>query len=94
MVGTETLPIILGEKKSLALLRVILLAAAVLLVAGPMVGALSPFSYVMLLPLLTLSLCLLAYQKGWLLPGMRLESLVEGNFLLSGLLALLWKSVG
>lgn len=93
VVGTETLPIILGEKKSLALLRVILLAAGVLLVAGPMVGALSAFSYVMLLPLLTLSLCLLAYQKGWLLPGMRLESLVEGNFLLSGLLALLWKSV-
>ena len=93
VVGTETLPIILGEKKSLALLRVILLAAGVLLVAGPVVGALSAFSYVMLLPLLTLSLCLLAYQKGWLLPGMRLESLVEGNFLLSGLLALLWKSV-
>jgi len=93
VVGTETLPIILGEKKSLALLRVILLAAGLLLVAGPMVGALSAFSYVMLLPLLTLSLCLLAYQKGWLLPGMRLESLVEGNFLLSGLLALLWKSV-
>ena len=43
----------------------------------------------MLIPLLTLLLCLLCYEKQWLSTGVALEALVEGNFLLAGLLVLL-----
>jgi hypothetical protein len=39
----------------------------------------------LLFPLFTLSICLLAYEKGWLYPGLMLESLVEGNFLMTGI---------
>jgi 4-hydroxy-3-methylbut-2-enyl diphosphate reductase len=90
VVGTETLPILFGEAKSLTLLKLILLGGSILLLSGPLLGLVDAFSYVMLIPLLTLSSCLLAYQKGWLFPGMLLESLVEVNFLLSGFLALFW----
>jgi 4-hydroxy-3-methylbut-2-enyl diphosphate reductase len=90
IVGTETLPIILGERKSLALLKIVLLVAGLLLLTGPLLGIGTAFSYVMLVPLLTLSLCLVVYQRGWLLPGMLLESLAEANFLLSGVLAFFW----
>jgi hypothetical protein len=36
----------------------------------------------------------MAYQNRWLHPGIALEALVEGNFFLAGLLALLWQAPG
>ncbi|NQU14216.1 MAG: 4-hydroxy-3-methylbut-2-enyl diphosphate reductase [Desulfobacteraceae bacterium] len=90
IVGTETLPIILGEKKTLLLLKTVLIATAIILLGSPLLGLVGPFSYILLLPLFTLWLCLMAYEKRWLYPGIPLESLVEGNFILAGLLALIW----
>jgi (E)-4-hydroxy-3-methyl-but-2-enyl pyrophosphate reductase len=90
MVGTETLPITLGERRTLILLRIILLITAVILLVGPILGTVGMFCYLMLIPLCTLRLSLLAYERQWLPPGIPLEALVESNFLLTGLLALLW----
>ena len=88
IVGTETLPIILGEKKTLALLKLILLITGILFAGGPLLGLTGHFSYVMLIPLLGLSFCLKAYERRWLYPGINFEALVEINFLLAGLLAI------
>jgi 4-hydroxy-3-methylbut-2-enyl diphosphate reductase len=93
IVGAETLPITLGEKKTLILLKILLISCVIILAGGPLLVSVSLFSYLMLLPLLTLSVCLLAYEKRWLRPGIVLEALVEGNFFLAGLLALLWKAL-
>ena len=43
----------------------------------------------MLIPLLTLLLCFYTFEKQWLSPGIVLEGLVEGNFLVAGFLVLL-----
>jgi 4-hydroxy-3-methylbut-2-enyl diphosphate reductase len=94
IVGTETLPIILGEKKALDLLKALLLAAALLVAVTPSFGVVGPFSYGILLPLGSLSLCLLAYEKSWLYPGIAFEVLVEGIFFLTGVLAWIWLAVG
>lgn len=91
IVGTETLPITMGEKSTLVLLKSILLATAFILAVSPIAGLENPFSYVMLIPLFGLSLCLLAYEKRWLYPGINLEILVEGNFFLAGFLAVVWQ---
>ncbi len=91
MVGTETLPITLGERRTLILLRIIFLITAVILFVGPAVGIADVFCYLMLIPLCTLWLSLLAYERQWISPGIALESLVESNFLLAGLLALIWQ---
>jgi (E)-4-hydroxy-3-methyl-but-2-enyl pyrophosphate reductase len=91
IVGTETLPIILGEKKTLALLKLILLISGILFAGGPLLGLTGYFSHVMLIPLLGLSFCLKAYEKRWLYPGINFEALVEANFLLAGLLAGAWQ---
>jgi hypothetical protein len=40
----------------------------------------------MLIPILTLFMCLYAYEKQWLSPGIVLEGLVESNFVAAGLL--------
>jgi len=93
IVGTETLPIMLGEKKTLILLRFFLVAAGSILTVCPLLGLVDAFSFVLLLPLFTLSLCLIAYERRWLYPGIRLEAMVEGNFILAGLLAILWQAL-
>ncbi len=93
IVGTETLPIILGEKKTLTLLKIILLLSAFILIFSPVLDLVGPFSFVMLFPLFALSLCLLSYERRWLYPGTTLEALVEGTFFLAGFLALIWQAM-
>ncbi len=88
--GSETLPIVLGEKRTLSLLKALVIMTAMLFVLGGILHILGPLSYLMLIPVVTLALCLLAYARGWLLPGIAFEALVEANFLLFGLLAAAW----
>ena len=94
IVGKETIAILLGEKKSLRLLKIIL----ILLMSSVLV--LSAFHLISYLgffligsPLLLL-LLLYAYERGILLPSVKLELLVETNFLLAGVLAFLWTLLG
>jgi 4-hydroxy-3-methylbut-2-enyl diphosphate reductase len=93
IVGSETLPITLGEKKTLFLLKTLLLLCAIILCGGAILGLVGPFSLLFFLPLLTLSLCLVAYERCWLYPGIAFEALVEGNFFLSGILAVMWQGL-
>lgn len=90
IVGVETLPIILGEKRTLSLLKGMLLFASLFLMAAPIFGLVGPFSYLLLLSYLSLAFCLVAYEKRWLHPGPRLEAMAEGTFFLSGLMGLIW----
>jgi len=67
----------------------ILLTTGIILAGSPLFGLTGPFAYVMLISLLGLSLCLLAYEKHWLYPGINFEALMEANFLFAGFLALI-----
>lgn len=91
IVGAETLPITLGEKRTLWLLRWVMLVGSVLLAVAPLFGWVGPFAYLLLLCYLTLTLCILAYEKGFLYPGNRSEAFVEANLFLAGFLALFWQ---
>ncbi len=91
IVGKETLPIILGEKRTLTLLKCFIVSAALLLIIAPFLGLISPFSLFLLISFLTLSLCLTIYENRRIYPGPLLEALVEGNFFLAGLLGLIWQ---
>jgi 4-hydroxy-3-methylbut-2-enyl diphosphate reductase len=91
IVGTETLPITLGEKRTLILLKIILFATGLILAVGPFLGIIGPFSYAILLCLLGLSLCVIAYERHWIYPGITFEALVEANFFLAGFLAVIWQ---
>ncbi|OQY46562.1 MAG: hypothetical protein B6240_07090, partial [Desulfobacteraceae bacterium 4572_87] len=89
MVGTETLPITLGEKRTLTLFKRILVGTALLLLCSALFGLVGSFFYRMLIPLFSLLMSLYAYEKQWVSPGITLEGLVEGSFLLAGFLVLL-----
>jgi (E)-4-hydroxy-3-methyl-but-2-enyl pyrophosphate reductase len=93
IVGVETLPITLGEERTMLLLKGIAIFAGVFLVAAPFSGAVGSFSYLLILSVLSSTLCLVAYERKWLHPGRGFEALVEGNFFLAGLLGLIWQIV-
>jgi 4-hydroxy-3-methylbut-2-enyl diphosphate reductase len=91
IVGVETLPIVLGEKKTLFLLKGVILSGVLISAVGGIFGLVGPFIYLLLLCLLSLGLSLLAYERSWLYPGTHLEAMVEGNFFYAGLLGLIWQ---
>jgi len=93
IVGVETLPITIGEKRTIHLLKAVLAACGVLLLAACLSTAISSFSCLLVLPLATLALTLITYEKRWLYPGHRLESLVEANLFLAGLLGVIWQGI-
>jgi 4-hydroxy-3-methylbut-2-enyl diphosphate reductase len=90
IVGKETFAILLGEKRSMRLLKNILIA---------LISALTLLSFSHLISYLGLVLIgwpifflllLSAYERGVLLPSIKLEFLVETNFVLAGVAAFLW----
>ncbi len=91
IVGVETLPITLGEKRTLWLLKWVMAVGSMVLAVAPLLGWVGWFAYLLLLCYLTLALCIFAYEKGFLYPGTRSEAFVEANLFLAGLLALFWQ---
>jgi (E)-4-hydroxy-3-methyl-but-2-enyl pyrophosphate reductase len=91
IVGVETLPVMLGEERTLLLLKGVAVFAGLFLIAAALSGAVGPFGYLLILTVLSSALCLVAYERKWLHPGRRFEALVEGNFFLAGLLGLIWQ---
>ena len=71
------------------LFKRILLGTALLLGFTSILGFVSSLFLVMLVPLMTLFLCLKSYEKQWLTSGIFLDGLVEGNFLIAGMIVLL-----
>ena len=90
IVGVETLPISLGEKRTITLLKWIIAAAAAVLVMAPLLGFVNTFSLLLIACFFTLSVCLTAYEKRKIYPGPFLEAVVEGNLFFAGFLGLIW----
>ncbi|RPI77352.1 MAG: 4-hydroxy-3-methylbut-2-enyl diphosphate reductase [Desulfobacteraceae bacterium] len=85
IVGIETLPIVLGEKKALNLFKTILLLTVLVLIFAPFLLH-RWFASLLILPFGLLYVSMLAYEKRWIYPGLTLEALVEAALLLAGLL--------
>jgi (E)-4-hydroxy-3-methyl-but-2-enyl pyrophosphate reductase len=91
IVGAETLPITLGEQRTLLLLEGIIFAGGAILALAAVLGFLSSLAYLLILCYISLALSLFTYEKRWLYPGTRLETLIEGNLFLAGLLGFVWQ---
>jgi 4-hydroxy-3-methylbut-2-enyl diphosphate reductase len=93
IVGRETIPILIGKERTRVLLAALtgLLAAAMLI--GVRWGALTGAGYLMLLPLAYTWGYLYLYHRRAILDGLAFEAIVDGKFILAGLLALLWLGI-
>ena len=93
IVGKETIPILIGEKKSIRILKTVLGLWIVLIISSSLTGIIPPLG-------LGLSVCPAAmlalinmHENGFMLPGIRLEFLVESHFFLAGMVTLLYTAV-
>ncbi len=90
IMGKETLPILLGDRRTFVLLKAILLGCVLLPALASAAGLVSGLGFLLPLCPATMLLLLGAYEQNRMLPGIRLEFIVESLFLLVGLLTLLW----
>jgi len=90
IVGKDTIPLLMGEKQTMRLLKTMLTAFILILTVSGIVH----FTHA---PGIGLSLCPLfmfivfsAHEKGYMLPGIRLEFLIETHFVLTGIITFFW----
>ncbi len=85
--GKETLPILLGEKKSMRLIKIILISVFLILTISSGAGITQSIGfYLAFLPVFLLSFIIYTEKKS-MLPGIRLEFIVEFHFILAGIIA-------
>lgn len=90
IVGKETIPIVIGEKRTMRLLKYILLSMAALLIVSGAFGLISKLGFALFLCPLSLFFVLTRHEQGHMLPGTKLEFLVESHFVMAGAIALIW----
>jgi len=90
IVGTKTIPIIIGERKTRLLLKRVLQFSFAFLFLGSLAGVITSLGYFLCLPLILMALVILMheYRKSFL--GFRPVFWVEANFLLAGLITIFW----
>jgi (E)-4-hydroxy-3-methyl-but-2-enyl pyrophosphate reductase len=92
IVGKETFALLMGEKESHRLLNIILMVLIVTLPLASALGLASPLGFALMLCPIFIWIVLSAYQRGYLLPGIKLEFLVETLFMTAGVITFIWSS--
>ena len=90
VVGKETLAIALGKERTLNLLSACSLGFIAMLLLAAWAGVIPSLGYLLSLSGLYALGYLTLYRRGLLESGLMLESLVEGNMILAGILAFIW----
>ena len=93
IVGKETLPILLGEKRSMQLLNIVLTIITAMLILAAAFQFISDLGFFLVICPAAIFFILRAYERGFILPSIKLEFLIETNFILAGALSLLWTLV-
>lgn len=92
MVGKETIPIVLGRRKTEVLTVILLVALGGVLTLARPLGWIPPVASFLLLSLAYVVLYYFLYLKRLLGQGFLFEGMVDGNFIFTGFLAFLWKA--
>jgi len=90
IVGKETLPIFLGKKQSLRLLKIILLLQIFMMYMAEHYGIVPGLGLWLAVCPLFLLILVISHKKGYMQPGHRLEFLTETQFIIAGLITLIW----
>jgi 4-hydroxy-3-methylbut-2-enyl diphosphate reductase len=90
IVGRETIPILIGERPTLKLLKTALIVLSLFLVVLSLSGLISGLGILLVLCQLSLYAVIKLHEKGHMLPGTRLEFLVETHFVACGVISILW----
>jgi 4-hydroxy-3-methylbut-2-enyl diphosphate reductase len=88
--GRETIPILLGEGKTMKLLKLLCIAAMVLISLSGICRWVSPLGLLLAVCPLSMLFFLFAYEGAGFSPGLKQVLLMESHFILAGLIAVLW----
>jgi 4-hydroxy-3-methylbut-2-enyl diphosphate reductase len=90
IVGKETIPLLIGEEKTMKLIKTILIFLAILMMGSGMLHLVSGLGCALTLYPLYLTAIIFIHEQEYMLPGFKLEFLVETNFIVAGLMTLGW----
>ncbi|MBW1993950.1 MAG: UbiA family prenyltransferase, partial [Deltaproteobacteria bacterium] len=90
IVGRETLPILIGESRTIYFLKILLFFSLGTILGFSALGLITNFGIVLSLSSIFLYIVLLTYERQHMHPGVGLEFLVETHFVMAGLLTLSW----
>lgn len=90
IVGRETIPILIGEGRTMRLTKILLSIGIGILIVSSMFHITTDFGFPLIICSLFLYIALVAHENGHMLPGVGLEFLVETHLVLAGCIALLW----
>jgi (E)-4-hydroxy-3-methyl-but-2-enyl pyrophosphate reductase len=88
--GKETIPILLGEERTMHLLKIFSAAAIALISLASIVRWVSPLGFLLGVCPLSMLFFLFGYERAGFSPGLRQVLLMESHFILAGLIAVLW----
>jgi 4-hydroxy-3-methylbut-2-enyl diphosphate reductase len=94
IVGRETIPILIGENKTLQLLGILTQLMVVLLAAGWALGLFSTLALGLLATAGYAMLYLALFRREPVIGSVFFDALIDGNFILAGLAALVWSLSG
>ena len=90
VVGKETLAIALGKERTFTLLFCGSLAFVAMLLGAAWAGVIPSLGYTLSLSGVYMVGYLILYHRGYMESSLMLESLVEGNMILAGIIAFIW----
>jgi 4-hydroxy-3-methylbut-2-enyl diphosphate reductase len=88
IVGRETIPILIGVKRTRLLLLGLLGAEAILLIGSAAGGVIPPIGYLLIMSVVVFGIFLVLFRRRHLVDRLWFEGVIDGNFVLAGLLSM------
>ncbi len=90
IVGRETIPILIGVKNARKLLVTLLVFLSLLLLGSAAMGWIPPIGSILVLNILVFAVLFVIYRKRHLVDRLAFEGILDGNFVLAGILAVFY----
>jgi len=94
IVGRETIPIVLGKKRTQHLLVLLITVIGASFVVLPILGVLPYLSFGLLVSVLYMAYCLFWVFRQEFMSSAHLEFLVDGSFVLAAFISIVWRASG
>jgi (E)-4-hydroxy-3-methyl-but-2-enyl pyrophosphate reductase len=90
IVGKETIALLLGERRSMRILKIILIILTATLIVLSIFHLTLSLGFALILYPIFIAIIILAYERALMFPGIRLEFLIETQFVLAGIISFIW----
>lgn len=94
IVGKETIPILIGARRSMRVLKMLLLMLVAIVCIFTFLGVFTSVGYGLAVCPVLMLLVMLANEKEFMMPGIKLEFILESTVVLSGVITFFWMFSG